>query len=96
MTLPVEFRSDLEKAIEILKNVGCGEVYLFGSLATGSSVSSDTDLDIAIRGLPKSKFFATYGKLLISLEHNVDLVPLDYELPFATFLTSRGKLERVA
>ena len=96
MKVPIGFQEDLKKAIEILKNAGCSEIYLFGSFVSGNQLNSQTDLDIAIKGLPKNKFFAVYGKLLTSLKHTVDLVGLDYNSPFSNILKSKGKLERVA
>jgi len=35
--VPLGYREDIEKAVKILENVGCKEVYLFGSLAEGNA-----------------------------------------------------------
>ena len=96
MTIPKQFKDDLEKAIKILKDAGCTEIYLFGSLIEEKKNNSKSDIDIAVKGLPKSDFFSIYGELLTTLHHSVDLVGLDYEMPFSQLLNKRGKLERVA
>ncbi|HZH88532.1 MAG TPA: hypothetical protein VFD78_05070 [Chitinophagaceae bacterium] len=33
--IPQQYREDIDKALRILKDEGCTEVYLFGSLAEG-------------------------------------------------------------
>lgn len=46
--IPVRYRNDVEKAVEILLNAGCDEVYLFGSIVDGTSTQY-SDIDIAAR-----------------------------------------------
>ena len=92
--LPKRFREDLTTAIEILKKEGCTEVYLFGSLAT-NEFHEKSDIDLAVRGCPKGKFFHVLGKLLMTLHHSVDLVDLDYRDSFARFLEKEGDLVRI-
>jgi len=97
MELPESVREDLSKAIVILKEAGCTEIYLFGSFAGASTEPTESsDIDIAVRGLPKERFFAVYGKLLTSLETDVDLVALDYDSAFGEYLSRSGTLQRVA
>jgi predicted nucleotidyltransferase len=76
MTLPVEYRHDIEKAIGILKSEGDVEIYLFGSLVAGN-VHQRSDIDIAVRGLPPACCFEIFGRLPVPLDHPVDLVDLD-------------------
>ena len=54
--IPSSYREDIEKAVKILRNVGCKEIYLFGSLAEGN-VREGSDIDLAIRGCPSGMFF---------------------------------------
>ena len=89
------FQSDIEKAIEYLKSVGCSEVYLFGSLESGES-RADSDIDIAVRGIEPERFFYVYGELMSRLEHRVDLVDLDLQKSFGQVLVDSGSLRRVA
>ena len=96
MTFQPEYQKDLDAAIAILKAEGCREIYVFGSLAEGGTIHPSTDIDIAVRGLSRPRFFVIYGKLLSSLEHSVDLIDLDGGTPFARVLEGKGTLHRVA
>lgn len=96
MTFSDDYQKDIDRAVEILKSAGCTEVYIFGSLAEGIAESPASDIDIAVKGLPKPIFFQIYGKLLSNLEHSVDLVSLDYDSLFAKLLIETGSLQRVA
>ena len=48
--LSPEIEKDLDIAIDYLKSVGCTEIFIFGSVATGEA-TSESDLDIAVRVL---------------------------------------------
>lgn len=91
MQLPEVYQKDIQKAVEILKDEGCTEVYLFGSLAEGE-VREGSDIDLAIRGCPKGNFFHTLGKLMLELDHSVDL---DGDDAFARFLEAEGDLVQI-
>ena len=95
MNLPEDVKRDISIATEILMQDGCKEVYLFGSLATGS-FAPDSDIDLATVGLPKERFFAAYGRILSSIRRRVDLVGLDYNQDFGNRLKEVGALSRVA
>jgi predicted nucleotidyltransferase len=96
MTFHPEYQKDIDTAISILKAEGCDEIYIFGSLAEGGAPHPGTDIDIAVRGLPRTRFFGIYGRLLSSLDHSIDLVDLDGKTPFASVLEKKGTLYRVA
>jgi len=93
--IPEKYTRDIEKALKILKAEGCEEIYLFGSIVT-KTISNDSDIDIAVSGLEKKKFFKVYGKLLEELEHPFDLIGLDYNTPFSQMIKAKGPLHRVA
>ncbi len=92
--LPTNVREDLERATQILIDAGVEEIYLFGSYADGT-FTVNSDIDVAVTGIDKSEFFALYGKLLSSLDHNIDLVALDYETDFSNLLKRSGNLIRI-
>jgi len=94
IVIPEAFRPDIERAVEILKEGGCSEVFLFGSLAEGCSWEG-ADIDLAVRGRPPQNFFRALGQLLTELKHSVDLVDLDENSPFSRFLEKEGTLIRV-
>ena len=83
---PPEYHVDIRRAVEILKQGGCAEVHVFGSVAEGR-VREGSDLDLAVRGCPPERFFALLGQLLTQLEHPVDLVDLDGDARIAAFLS---------
>ena len=88
-------QEDLELAVSILKRHGAKAVYLFGSMAAGSS-RPDSDWDIGVEGLPSSSFLPALGELLDSMNRKVDLVELDDGSRFADFLKQWEDLVRVA
>lgn len=93
--LPERYRRNLRRAVEILREHGCTEVYLFGSAATGD-IREGSDLDLAVRGCPRGRFFHLLGKLMLELDYPVDLITLDRGDPFGSFLENEGELTRVA
>ena len=92
--LPAEYRPDIDRAIRILRQGGCTEVHLFGSIAEGRETSR-SDIDLAVRGCPPEKFFALLGELMVELEHAVDLVDLDADKELAEFLQQHVELLHV-
>ncbi len=55
-TLPASYRIDIERAVKILKDAGCSDVFLFGSVAS-AQIHEGSDLDLAVRGCPPNMFF---------------------------------------
>jgi predicted nucleotidyltransferase len=88
------YRKDVQRAVEILTEAGCTRVFLFGSLTAGK-VRDGSDIDLAIRGCPKGRFFHLLGKLLLELDHPVDLVSLDNQDAFARYLEQEGGLLQI-
>jgi predicted nucleotidyltransferase len=92
--IPKAYRKDVRRAVEILKGAGCTRIFLFGSL-TGGKVRDGSDIDLAIRGCPKGKFFHLLGQLLLELDHSVDLVDLGRQDAFTRYLEERGELLQI-
>lgn len=88
-------KSDLNKAISLLKEEGCSEIYVFGSVAEGS-FEEESDIDLAVKGIPSGSFFRLLGLLMSELDHPVDLVDLDSEDDFSKFLKEEGELVRAS
>ena len=88
---PAEYREDIKRAIEILKAGGCREIYLFGSLAEGRS-HKGSDIDLGVRGCPPQRFFSLFGRLLMQLNHSVDLVNLDRQTHLSILIKKHGSL----
>ena len=92
--LPETYQQDIQRAVEILKEAGCSHIYLFGSLVA-EKVRLESDVDLAIRGCPKGSFFHLLGKLLLELDHPVDLVNLDRKDAFSRYLEKEGELIQI-
>ena len=92
--IPPIYQRDIQRAVEILKASGCTDIFLFGSLAVGTS-QGGSDIDLAVRGCPQGSFFHLLGQLMIELDHPVDLVSLDREDAFARFLEQEGELLQI-
>lgn len=91
---PESYQRDISRAISILKEAGCTHVFLFGSLTTGKT-RGESDIDLAVRGCPKDQFFHLLGRLLLELDHSVDLVDLGSQQAFACYLEEEGELLQV-
>ncbi len=92
--IPDSHRDDVEKAVDILENEGCEEVYLFGSLVEGTA-TKDSDVDIAAKGIPVGSFFKVYAALIKYLDHPVDLISLENDDHFGNMLQEEGYIHRV-
>lgn len=91
---PEDFQEDINRAVKILKEAGCADIFVFGSLAEGE-VREGSDVDLAVRGCPSGKFFHVWGKLFLELDHSVDLVSLDRNDDFVRYLEKEGCLQQI-
>jgi predicted nucleotidyltransferase len=89
--IPVKYQEDIEKATNLLKNEGCKNIYLFGSLITGK-IHENSDIDIGISGLPPKNFFRVYANLDRNLSNKIDLVDFDLNKEFYELLDSLGEV----
>ena len=74
--LPKNYKEDIQKAIEILKDNGATEIYIFGSIANGK-FNENYDIDIAVKGINEKNFYKVAITLMFELENEVDLIDLD-------------------
>lgn len=93
--LPAELDSAITQAAAILKAAGAEAVYLFGSSVKGAT-RPDSDIDLAVAGLPSAEFFPAMGQIQFILPRPFDLVDLDVDTPFTQYLKQKGNLRRVA
>ena len=89
-----ELMPRIEKAAAALKAAGAREVYLFGSAGKGK-LRPDSDVDIAVSGLPPEVFFRAMAAAHDALERPLDLVDLDEDNAFTRYLKNKGELVRV-
>jgi predicted nucleotidyltransferase len=90
----IDYNSILAAA-DVLQRMGATQVYVFGSL-TKDRLRPDSDVDMAVRGLPPRIYFAAVSKASDILRRNVDLVDLDDPTPLVLHLIHSGELVRVA
>ena len=88
-------KNDIETAARILREEGATEVYVFGSAAHGK-MRPDSDIDLAVRGLPPERYFPAMGRVVDAIQRLFDLVDLDEENLFTQYIVQKGVLQRVA
>ena len=93
-SLPDTYKKDIQIAVKILKNEGCKNIYLFGSLVTGN-FNESSDIDIGIEGLPPEKFFSTYSKLGIQMNNLIDLVDFDFSKDFFEIVKKNKEIIKI-
>ncbi len=89
-----EMKASIDRAATELKAVGAKEVYVFGSASRGQ-MRPDSDVDLAVAGLPPEVFFRAMGIASRALGRQVDLVDLDEDNPFTEYLKHHQELVRV-
>lgn len=93
-SVPADVLKDVERGVEILKRGGCREIYILGSVAE-DRLSSESDIDFAVRGCPPERFFKLQGRLLMELSRSADLVDLDVAPELTNFLEQEATLIHV-
>jgi len=86
--------SNLIAAANLLRSMGASEVFVFGSIVKGG-YGPDSDVDIAVTGLPSKVYFSAISKASDILGRAVDLVDLDDPTPLVQHLLHTGELVRV-
>ena len=92
--IPERYQEDIKKANTFLKNEGCKNVYLFGSMVTGN-IHDNSDIDIGVKGLPPENFFSVYSKLYMNLDNEIHLVDFDHDGGFFSLLERLGEVVEV-
>jgi len=82
-------------AANLFRGMGATEVFVFGS-ATKGALRPDSDIDMAVTGLPPKVYFSAISKASDILGRPVDLVDLDDPTPLVRHLLGSGVLIRVA
>jgi predicted nucleotidyltransferase len=88
-------RNLLRAAANLLLRLGATQVFVFGSV-TKDRLRPDSDVDLAVRGLPPNVYFSAVSQASDVLGRPVDLVDLDDPTPLVRHLVDSGELLRVA
>ena len=91
--LSIDDRS-LRAVATLLLDMGASEVFIFGSAAR-HELRPDSDIDIAVRGLPPARFFAAASQATDVLGRPADLMDLDDRSPAVRYVLGSGELIRV-
>jgi predicted nucleotidyltransferase len=75
--LAARARKDLAKAVEILKKYGAKRVFIFGSLCRTGRFYPDSDIDLAVEGIPAKLFNRAAADLMMSMNWPIDLKPIE-------------------
>jgi predicted nucleotidyltransferase len=94
LQIPEKYRLDIENASFCLKEEGCSEIFLFGSLVTGKYTDS-SDIDLGIMGLSPRKYIRTYSKLNNIVKNRFDLIDFDENREFFNLLYSIGEIMKI-
>ncbi|HEU4712869.1 MAG TPA: nucleotidyltransferase domain-containing protein [Pyrinomonadaceae bacterium] len=86
--------NSLDQLVDVLKKSGAKMVYVFGSAARGT-MRADSDLDLAVSGLPPENFFKALSAASDVLDRPIHLIDLDEVTPFTRYLIEEGELQRV-
>jgi predicted nucleotidyltransferase len=84
----------LTAAASLLRSLGASQVFVFGSLVR-DELRPDSDIDMAVSGLPAKVYFSAVSKVSDLLGRPVDLLDLDDDTPLVRHLLSSGELVRV-
>ena len=86
--------NSIDQLVAALKSSGAKRVYVFGSAAKGT-MRNDSDVDLAVSGLPPENFFKALSAASCVLDRPVHLIDLDEVTPFTRYLIEEGELQRV-
>jgi predicted nucleotidyltransferase len=89
-----DLQEKIREAAAALKAAGAKEVYVFGSAAKGT-LRQDSDVDLAVSGLPPERFFRAMGKAGDLLRRPLHLIDLDEDSLFVRFLREENELVSV-
>lgn len=95
---PEVMQERIREAARVLVSFGATEVYVFGSYARGEA-TADSDVDLAVRGLPDEVYFRAGAQAEQALPVPVDILTLDEKSEgsaFVRLLFRRGEMRRVA
>ena len=82
------------EAANLLRGMGASQVFVFGSMTRGE-LRRDSDIDMAVSGLPAKVYFSAASRASDILGRPVDLLDLDDDTPLVRHLIASGELVRV-
>jgi predicted nucleotidyltransferase len=83
------------QAARLFRDMGASQVFMFGSAVKGQ-LRPDSDIDMAVSGLPPRVYFSAVNQASDLVGRPVDLMYLDDDTPLVRYLRASGDLVRVA
>jgi predicted nucleotidyltransferase len=83
------------RAARLFRDMGATQIFMFGSAAKGQ-LRPDSDIDMAVSGLPPGVYFSAVNQASDLVGRPVDLMDLDDDMPLIRHLRARGELVRVS
>ena len=77
VALDTAHREAEEMAARLVKQNGARRVILFGSVARQRRLRPDSDIDLAVEGMPTETFYQLVGDLCTAQGRRIDLVRLE-------------------
>jgi predicted nucleotidyltransferase len=87
-------RDAIAKAATLFIGLGASQVFVFGSAVKGQ-LRPDSDIDMAVSGLPPRVYFSAISQASDLIGRPVDLVDLDDDSGLVRYLLGSGELVRV-
>ena len=82
------------QAARLFRDMGASQVFMFGSAAKGQ-LRPDSDIDMAVSGLPPRVYFSAVNQASELVGRPVDLMDLDDDTPLVRYVRANGDLVRV-
>ena len=92
--IPSAMSEAISAAANLLREMGASQVFVFGSVVR-DDLRPDSDIDMAVRGLPAAVYFSAVSKASDIFRRPVDLLDLSDDTPLVRYLLSSGELIRV-
>jgi predicted nucleotidyltransferase len=84
----------IAEAASLFIGLGASQVFVFGSAVKGQ-LRPNSDIDMAVSGLPPSVYFSAISQASDLVGRPVDLVDLDDDSGLVRYLRGSGELVRV-
>jgi predicted nucleotidyltransferase len=84
----------IDRVVTVLKGSGAQAVFMFGSAVKGT-LRDDSDIDLAVSGLPPDQFFKVFGIVSELSARPLQLIDLDESTPFTRYLKEEDELQRM-
>ena len=82
------------QAARLFRDMGASQVFMFGSAVKGQ-LRPDSDIDMAVSGLPPRVYFSAVNQASELVGRPVDLMDLDDDTPLVRYIRASGDLVRV-